>query len=234
MTILHKLQPGLIHIKQGLSALEQNLLTKSALDRVHEFYKIDGTGQMVLNQTPVRGRIFGSLDKFPRLISELGLKCVMHAQQHDPSIKSIEATHLILLYYKTLAQEERYIQWHQDLDPNDGEEHLPVVSFAIGDSCDFLVCNRKPRISQEEPISNPANLSHRVLFESGDVLIFGGASRYIHHAIYKIHQNTAPGFLPFCGGRLNFTLRHAPKIKGLETMYSSENFQSVYKRKSLI
>lgn len=235
------LQPGLMLIKNGLSNAEQIELAKFAIQygEVSEngFYKIDELGQRVLNQSPTaphRGRIYLPIEKFPSLITELCLKNLFQASQIDPSIKVIEATHVILLYYKTLLEDpkESYIRWHQDKDPNDGDEDKPVVSFTLGDSCDFLVCKAKPQISTAHPLSDPANLSHRILFESGDVLIFGGTSRKIYHSIYKIHSHTAPKFLPLQNGRLNFTFRFTPKIKGDEEKYSSKNFKSVYDKKT--
>lgn len=141
------LQPGLILIKNGLSMAEQIALAKIALqcgeDPENGFYKIDELGQRVLNQSPRaphRGRIFDSIEKFPPLISKLCLENLARAAQIDPSIKPIEATHMILLYYKTLFEDpqESYIPWHQDKDPNDGDEDKPVVSFTLGDSCEFF------------------------------------------------------------------------------------------------
>lgn len=226
------MQPGLVHIKQGLSSAEQIKLSEIALKRGGEengFWKVNEQGLKVLNQAPIspaRGRIFDSLKNFPEIVSELAGRNLEQAGSN----KKIDATHVILLYYDSLAESLKhgFIHWHQDKDPNDGDEEKPVVSFNIGDSCDFLICNGKPKISSEYPISNPQNLSHRVLFESGDVLIFGGPSRYIHHAIFKIHKNTAPGFLPFSNARLNFTFRYAPNIAGKEDIYSSKNFKSIY------
>lgn len=99
---------------------------------------------------------------------------------------------------------------------------MPVVSFNIGDSCDFLVNRERPKVNVTHPLSNPANLAHRILFESGDVVIFGGPSRLIWHTIYKIHQNTAPQFLPFQNARLNFTFRYTPKLLGDEARFATQ------------
>ena len=70
--------------------------------------------------------------------------------------------------------------------------------------------------------SNPINLAHRILFESGDVLIFGGPSRHIHHCVDKIYDQV--------GYRLNFTFRYAPALLGEEEKFSSKNFKSVYSK----
>lgn len=231
-----QLQPGLILIKNGLSASMQVKLAEIARELGSDpdkgFWKINDQGQKVLNQAPLaphRGRIFDAIANFPKIISEQCQKNLIRAAQIDKTIKPIEPTHLILLYYKTLAEPPKggYIPWHQDRDPNDGDDDKPVVSFTLGDSCDFLVCNELPKISQTHQLSNPSNLAHRVLFESGDVLIFGGPSRKIYHSIYKIYNKSAPDFLPE-GIRLNFTSRYAHKIIGKEEDFSSKNFKSSY------
>jgi hypothetical protein len=232
-----ELQPGLILIKNGLSIAEQIQLTEIALKHGEDpdtgFWKTDQLGQKVLNQAPRaphRGRIFDAIGKYPSIMTELCQKNLMRAAQSDSSIKPVQATHFILLYYQTLAEPPKtgYIGWHQDKDPNDGDEDKPVVSFTLGDSCDFLICNGRPQISLARPLSNPVNLAHRILFESGDVLIFGGPSRTIHHSIYEMHKDTAPKFLPLRNARLNLTFRFAPKIIGEEEKFSSKNFTSVY------
>ncbi len=229
-----QLQTGLILIKNGLTIPEQKKLTEIAFkfgqNSDKGFWKIDQQGKKVLNQAPAaphRGRIFDALENFPKLISDLSLKHQMLASHIDQSLNSIKPTHLILLYYRTLSElpKNGYIPWHQDKDPNDGENNYPVVSFNIGDSCEFLVCDNKPKINESHSISNPQNLKHRILLESGDVLIFGGPSRYIHHGIYKIDDS---GF----GYRLNFTFRYAPTIIGNEDNFSSKNFKSVYAAKN--
>lgn len=236
-----QLQPGLILIKQGLSLPEQVELTQIAIklgeDNAKGFWKTDQDGQRILNQAPSaphRGRIFDALANFPPVISQLCETNLRRAQAIDASIKLHQATHLILLYYQTLTEAPPggYIPWHQDKDPNDGDEDKPVISFTLGDSCDFLVCNAKPQVTRDHPFADPKNLAHRILFESGDVLLFGGPSRAIHHSIYKIHKGTSPIALKLHDARLNFTFRYTPDIKGKEELFSSKNFTSVYHHKN--
>ncbi|KAK6118215.1 hypothetical protein DH2020_048001 [Rehmannia glutinosa] len=77
---------------------------------------------------------------------------------------------------------------------------LPVVSISIGDSAEFLYGDRRD-----------VNEAEHVLLESGDVLVFGGASRHIFHGVKNIIPNTAPhGLLKHTKlrpGRLNLTFR---------------------------
>lgn len=163
------------------------------------------------------------MQSFPPVIAESLQSNLELAVKADPTLRMVQATHLILLYYKTLpdAPKAGYIPWHQDNGENDGEEDFPVVSFNIGDSCDFLINHVKPKVDSSHPFSDPANLAHRVKLESGDVLVFGGSSRYIWHSIHKIHENTAPDFLPFEGARLNFTFRYTPQILGREAEFAT-------------
>ncbi|KAG6727517.1 hypothetical protein I3842_02G130900 [Carya illinoinensis] len=91
---------------------------------------------------------------------------------------------------------------HQDRDESTESLHkgLPVISFSIGDSADFLY-------GDQRDVGN----AEKVLLESGDVLIFGGKSRHIFHGVTAIHPNTAPKHLleetNILSGRLNLTFR---------------------------
>lgn len=91
---------------------------------------------------------------------------------------------------------------HQDKDeqPDSLRAGLPVVSFSLGDAADFLLGK-----------SRDAEAATSTRLESGDVLVFGGPSRMLFHAVSKIYPNTAPkellaatGLRP---GRLNLTFR---------------------------
>ncbi|KAJ9547652.1 hypothetical protein OSB04_020195 [Centaurea solstitialis] len=91
---------------------------------------------------------------------------------------------------------------HQDRDESSDSlsRGLPVVSFSIGDSAEFLYDDKRD-------VENAA----KILLESGDVLIFGGKSRHIFHGVKTINPNSAP--LPLLkqtmlrAGRLNLTFR---------------------------
>jgi len=89
-------------------------------------------------------------------------------------------------------------------DRDESEESLrkglPVVSFSIGDSAEFLYGDQRDIVKAE-----------KVLLESGDVLIFGGKSRHIFHGVPSIVQDSAPKTLleqsRLRSGRLNLTFR---------------------------
>ncbi|KAM0053585.1 putative DNA oxidative demethylase [Helianthus debilis subsp. tardiflorus] len=91
---------------------------------------------------------------------------------------------------------------HQDKDESEKslKKGLPVVSFSIGDSAEFLY--GETRAIDE---------ADKVTLESGDVLIFGGKSRLIYHGVSSILPDTAPTSLTEASdmrpGRLNLTFR---------------------------
>ncbi|KAE9445717.1 hypothetical protein C3L33_22381, partial [Rhododendron williamsianum] len=91
---------------------------------------------------------------------------------------------------------------HQDRDESKEslDKGLPVVSFSIGDSAEFLYGDQRD-----------VNKAEKLLLESGDVLIFGGKSRHIFHGVSSIISNSAPLDLvegaKVRPGRLNLTFR---------------------------
>lgn len=83
---------------------------------------------------------------------------------------------------------------HQDKD----ERSLaPVVSLSIGESCTFRFGNTENR---GKPYTD-------LLLSSGDLFIFGGASRLAYHGVTRIHQLTAPDGCGLDNGRINITMR---------------------------
>ncbi|CAH9069287.1 unnamed protein product [Cuscuta epithymum] len=91
---------------------------------------------------------------------------------------------------------------HQDRDESPESLHkgLPVISFSVGNTAEFLYGDERD-----------VQKAEKVLLESGDVLIFGGKSRHIFHGVTSIIPNTAPvlpeGIKPLRPGRLNLTFR---------------------------
>ena len=86
---------------------------------------------------------------------------------------------------------------HQDKDesPESIAAGAPIVSFSIGDIARFLFGG----LRRKDPVE-------KILLESGDAFIFGGASRLRYHGVTRIIPGTAPPGLPF-EGRLNLTFR---------------------------
>ncbi|CAH9103195.1 unnamed protein product [Cuscuta europaea] len=91
---------------------------------------------------------------------------------------------------------------HQDRDesPESLDKGLPVISFSVGNTAEFLYGDERD-----------VQKAEKVLLESGDVLIFGGKSRHIFHGVKSIIPDTAPvlpeGIKALRPGRLNLTFR---------------------------
>ncbi|KAL5742403.1 hypothetical protein ACOSP7_029135 [Xanthoceras sorbifolium] len=104
----------------------------------------------------------------------------------------------IVNFYKTNGR----LGLHQDHDETNYSlrKGLPVVSFSVGDSAEFLYGDERDLHKAE-----------KVILKSGDVLIFGGDSRHIFHGVSSINPNSAPVFLlertHLRPGRLNLTFR---------------------------
>jgi DNA oxidative demethylase len=86
---------------------------------------------------------------------------------------------------------------HQDKDesPESLAAGAPVVSLSIGDSARFLFGGSK----RKDPVE-------KILLESGDVFVFGGASRLRYHGVTRVLSGTGPPHLGF-EGRINLTFR---------------------------
>ncbi|MER8235995.1 alpha-ketoglutarate-dependent dioxygenase AlkB family protein [Streptomyces sp. NPDC101490] len=82
---------------------------------------------------------------------------------------------------------------HQDREERSG---APVVSLSLGDRCVF-------RLGNEEGRGRPYR---DVELASGDLFVFGGPSRWVHHGVPKVLSGTADPALGLAG-RLNITLR---------------------------
>ncbi|OVA12668.1 Ribonuclease H domain [Macleaya cordata] len=91
---------------------------------------------------------------------------------------------------------------HQDRDESvrSLRKGLPVVSFSIGDSAEFLYGDNRDTDKAE-----------KVVLESGDVLLFGGKARHIFHGVSSVFPDSAPRVLveeaKLHPGRLNLTFR---------------------------
>ena len=92
---------------------------------------------------------------------------------------------------------------HQDKDERSS---APVVSISLGNTGIFRAGNTENK-----------NLPYEdVLLASGDLVVFGGPSRFMFHGVPKILLGTSPSALSFPQGRINITLRET----GLERSFS--------------
>jgi alkylated DNA repair protein (DNA oxidative demethylase) len=83
---------------------------------------------------------------------------------------------------------------HQD---GDEPANAPVVTISIGDACVFRLAGIERRTGPFVDIE----------LASGDLLVFGGPNRLIHHGVPKVLAGTAPAGLGLPPGRLSITLR---------------------------
>jgi len=182
------------------------------------FYKKKKDGSVVLNATPNRGRIYKDIDWYEyNPIKPLCQRAVQQAREIDSEIPDMDPTHLLSLLY--LAKSG--IAWHQDNGANDGTKTAPVVSFSLGNACDFKAKYDK----KDEPIS--------IHLESGDALLFGGPARMIWHAVTKVYKGSCPTSLSaFLGdARMNLTFREAPEAIGREEEFADFHKAIKIKRK---
>ncbi|MHC5306275.1 alpha-ketoglutarate-dependent dioxygenase AlkB [Bartonella sp. LJL80] len=81
---------------------------------------------------------------------------------------------------------------HQDKDENALE--APVISISLGDSCLFRMGS-----------TTRGGKTHSIRLNSGDVIMFGGATRLAYHGVDRIYPDTST--LLKTPGRINLTLR---------------------------
>lgn len=224
------LEPGVVMMEGFLSMSQQLRITREILkhgqgkngwlqasDKVH-----DGRSNDILNNVHHgRGRLYAELNSYP-LAGELEAMCIGAANiamgLECSEMPSITPTHLLSIYY---GEASRKLGWHRDDGSHDGASLQPVVSFSIGNSCDFCL--------KHELRGTPTC----VQLHSGDVIMFGGLARHIMHTVALVHSGTCPLQLrdlhsqvlqdgeaswadPGESFRLNLTFRHAPELLGLE------------------
>ncbi|CAK0903709.1 unnamed protein product [Prorocentrum cordatum] len=193
------LEPGLVVLRGALDAAEQRRLGSEAWaagcgqrNPAHTFFEADGS---LRGPRGTRGRIFDACLRFgPRLTGLLLPACaawVSRARALDASMPGHEASHLLMLYYP----EGGTLGFHRDEQANDGTGDEPVVNLSLG----------------------------VLTLRSGDVVLFGGPCRRLLHAVVATRRAPAgEEVLPdaAAGGRLSFTLRHAPEVLGKEHLYA--------------
>ncbi|KAL9331580.1 hypothetical protein ACSQ67_001190 [Phaseolus vulgaris] len=144
----------------------------------------------------------------PNQFSELVARSIQKAQSltkeeyrvHDVNdvLPSMTPDICIVNFYTNYGK----LGLHQDRDESKESlrKGLPVVSFSIGDSADFLYGDER---NEEE--------AEAVILDSGDVLIFGGESRHVFHGVPSVLPKSAPKQLlrdsNLSPGRLNLTFR---------------------------
>ncbi|MET8050808.1 alpha-ketoglutarate-dependent dioxygenase AlkB [Streptosporangium sp. NPDC005286] len=127
---------------------------------------------------------------FPDWMIRLGRRALHEAGYPETEAGAYTPDAALVNYYDENAR----LGMHQDRD----ERSLaPVVSLSIGDSCTFRFGNTENR---GKPYAN-------LLLRSGDLFVFGGASRLAYHGVTRIHPLTAPDGCGLDSGRINITMR---------------------------
>lgn len=197
--------PGLVLLRHFLTPDMQLFLVKECFAKENSelhsgtFWNLEkldnGRGLFHLNMG-TRGRMIDRMEAFPAEFKGICLESLAAAQRADPSLPSMNPTTLLINFYKPRAT----FKWHQDSEePERKRQGLghPIISFSIGLSADFGFKYR---------YTDP----HRTIrLTSGDVLVFGGASRMIVHSVLGVIPDSMPGFLQgrLRVGRLNLTFR---------------------------
>ena len=129
---------------------------------------------------------------FPGWLAELGRRALADAYS-DPGRTASYAPDVALInYYDGNAR----MGMHADKDERSA---APVVSLSLGSSCVFRFGNAE---SRGKPCQDTT-------LESGDLFVFGGASRFAYHGVTKTIAGTERPDIGLPEGRLNITLRES-------------------------
>lgn len=132
----------------------------------------------------------------PDWMVELGRRALREAGYSEEQASDYKPDTVLANFYDESAR----MGMHQDKDER---SNAPIVSLSIGDSCTFRFGNTENR---NKPYTD-------LVLESGDLFVFGGASRLAYHGVTRVHPGTAPegcGLDPADGqsaGRINITMR---------------------------
>jgi len=127
---------------------------------------------------------------FPDWMVRLGRKALVEASGNPHAGDDYTPDTALVNYYDATAR----MGMHQDKDEL---SKAPVVSLSIGDTCQFRFGNSDNRSKPYEDIS----------LSSGDLFVFGGASRFAYHGVPRIYPGTAPDGCGLATGRINITMR---------------------------
>jgi alkylated DNA repair protein (DNA oxidative demethylase) len=126
---------------------------------------------------------------FPECLVTLGRRAVTDALG-DGEAADYQPDAALVNYYDENAR----LGLHKDQDE---DACAPVVSISLGDSCIFRFGNTETR---GRPYTD-------LELRSGDVVVFGGPSRYAFHGVPKMLPGTGNPGLGLTEGRFNITLR---------------------------
>ncbi|ALO10360.1 Alkylated DNA repair protein [Streptomyces venezuelae] len=189
--------PGAVHVPGWLSLARQRELVDACREwgRGPDSYRrtvLPGGGVMSVRSLCLgrRWEPYRYLDsvgvELPDWLAALGREAVAEAYGDDGGFSPDTA---LVNFYGAGAK----MGMHQDKEERSG---APVVSLSLGDSCVFRLGNAE----------NRGRPYRDVELVSGDLFVFGGASRWVHHGVPAVRPETADPALGLAG-RLNITLR---------------------------
>lgn len=195
-----KFDDGFILLRNFLTKEEQIEISNISLQLEDKFVHINRN----------RYRIYDAVHKYPRndYLLNIVSKILKTAIELDNTLNKYTdlSTHLLFLRYFDNSS----LGFHRDDDENDGCGLNPVISLSIGNSCRFTYKN------------DGDDKKNHIKLNNGDVLLFGGKSRYILHSVSKCYKNSPDYIKNIIGNnRLNLTFRYAPNIIGREFEFRS-------------
>ena len=205
----HELLPGVVHITSWLDLEAQRELVRAfrrwAAPPAGLRHPRVPTGHLMSVQSVCLGwhwrpyeysRFADDTDgapvkPLPREVVELAQAAVGAAYgAHSPAALAFAPDAAIVNLYAPGAR----LGIHQD---GDEPADAPVVTISLGDACVFRLAGVDRRTAPFTDID----------MRSGDLLVFGGPNRLIHHGVPKVHPDTAPPGLDLPPGRLSITVR---------------------------
>ena len=129
---------------------------------------------------------------FPGWLAELGSRALADAYADRGQTPSYAPDVALINCYYANAR----MGMHADKDERSA---APVVSLSLGSSCVFRFGNAESRGKPWQDIT----------LESGDLFVFGGASRFAFHGVTKTIAGTERPDIGLPAGRLNITLRES-------------------------
>ncbi len=204
-----ELGPGAVHVPDWLGLAEQRELVEACRGWARGPVPMRATrlpsGGVMSVQTVclgwqwqpyryVRPTGTDAVAAFPEWLGDLGRRAVAAAGFAADSYRPDAA---LINFYDADAK----MGMHRDAD-----EHspAPVVSLSLGDTGVFRFGNTENR---NRPWVD-------VELASGDLVVFGGQSRYAFHGVPSIRAGTADPACGMTGGRLNITLRETGIMPG--------------------
>jgi DNA oxidative demethylase len=127
----------------------------------------------------------------PDWLADLGRRAVAGAYQDGAYQDGTYQPDAALVNF---YNESAHMGFHRDKDE---KVSAPVVSISLGASCVFRFGNPNTR---GRPYTD-------IELRSGDLVVFGGPSRFAYHAVPKILAGTGPADIGLERTRLNITLR---------------------------